>query len=242
MTARLRADDLTTSPWLGPVMDPPRPCILHCPTLVAGQCRSLSMKPAVLFLEDLPSLGEPVATRPVGAMAPHIGRQFSVAELDDEDKVSDDERPLLALVRAYEVPSLVGATFTFTNVDGISKSLGQLLAEKLPGIAWRLKDEWAPAFSKYQLVHATLAAPPDLATGQTMSLEIFGQLWWVDGVPMDTPAGQAWKERQVEAFCNALAEEPRRLATPSDSTFVVRLEAATYANVQFPGVGVPFYM
>lgn len=160
----------------------------------------MSRMEAVLRPQDLAAL-PPLARqiRPTGAMAAHLGRQYTVAELDDEDKIMEEDRRFLPLVRAYEVSPLLGATFTIRNAQEIGAALGRLLEEKLPGIGWQLKDQWLPAFAKYQLVHTSLAAPPDLATGQAMALEIYGQLWSVDGMLLNTPEGRAWLMRQGQA-------------------------------------------
>jgi len=83
---------------------------------------------------------------------------------------------------------------------------------------------------------------PDLATGQPMSLELYGRLQFVDGLHLDSEAGRAWSERRIDAYCEAQSRTPGELPPVEGSEFFMALEAATYSNVQFPGVGVPFYM
>ncbi len=204
-----------------------------------------SMTPAAFDARDLAaSFPEASAVRPQGAMASYLGARFAVHDLDDEDKVIDEERQFLPLVRAFPVVPLLGATFKFSSEADIGERLRQLLALRLPGIEWELNSDWngAPAFRKYQLVHVSLAAPPDLATGQPMSLELYGRLQFVDGLRLDSKAGRAWSERRIDAYCEAQARKPRELPPVEGSEFFMALEAATYSNVQYPGVGVPFYM
>jgi hypothetical protein len=204
-----------------------------------------SMTPAAFDASDL-AASFPVSSsaHPRGAMAGYLGPRFSVRDLDDEDKVLDEDRQFLPLVRAFPVVPLLGATFKFSSEADIGERLRQLLALRLPGIEWELNADWdwATAFRKHQLVHVSLAAPPDLATGQPMSLELYGRLQLVDGLHLDSEAGRAWSERRIDAYCEAQSRTPGELPPVEGSEFFMALEAATYSNVQFPGVGVPFYM
>lgn len=204
-----------------------------------------SMIPAALDASDLAvSFSEPSAMPPRGAMAGYLGTRFSEEDLDDEDKVLEEDRRFLPLVRAYPVVPLLGATFRVSTEAEIGERLRQLLALRLPGIEWSLQDgwNWGPAFRKYQLVHVSLAAPPDLATGQPMSLELYGRLQSVDGLRLDSPAGRAWSERRIDTFLQAQGRNPSEMPPVEGTNFFIELVAATYANVQFPGAGVPFYM
>lgn len=168
-------------------------------------------------------------------MAPWLGRRYSVEELDDADRVFDEDRPILSLVRAYEVPGLLGTEVGFGRDKGIADSLHVLLHAVMPGVPWALdgRSLWGP-LEKYGIVHTSIAAPADEQTGQPMSLEICANLVEVDGFRLDTPEGEQWIEQNIWS-------RDRHEPLPG-SGFKVRLIAATYANVACPGVGVPFYM
>jgi hypothetical protein len=97
-------------------------------------------------------------------------------------------------------------------------------------------------FLKYRFVHAHLAAPPDLATGQPMLLEVYATLQSVDGIALDSPAGQAWQQQQQVAFTRQIMESPTTFPSIQGSAFVVRIEAAVYTNVKSVGAGMPYYM
>src|SRR5262245_60006447 len=106
-----------------------------------------------------------------GAIARLLGRRFTAEELWDEDRHGEHDRPLLALVRAYQVPALVRATFTMASSSELRPAVEHLLARRLPGIPWDTDGVSDGPFLKYLIVHASLPAPPDEATGQAMALE-----------------------------------------------------------------------
>lgn len=200
--------------------------------------------PAAPCIRDLSALDAPrLAARPAGFMAPYLSRRFSVAELDDPDKVMAEDRPLLSRVRAFEVPCLVGRTFEFKSPEELPEPLVQLLQRVWPSVPWKSLDRnsW-PVFLKYRFVHANLPAPPDLTTGQPMSLEVYATLQSVDGIALDSPAGQAWEAQQRISFTRQLMESANTFPSVQGSAFVVRIDAAVYTNVKNVGAGMPVYM
>lgn len=71
-----------------------------------------SITPAAFDARDLAaSFSESSAVRPQGAMASYLGARFAVHDLDDEDRVLDEDRQFLPLVRTFPVVPLLGATF-----------------------------------------------------------------------------------------------------------------------------------
>lgn len=136
-------------------------------------------------------------------------------------------------IDAWPVLPLRGADFTIETPADIARALRRLLSEKLPGLDWWVPEDWLGPFEKYGMVHGSLPAPPNPATGQPMALEIFG---------MDSGGGI-----RSTAFRKAMHRWRSGKAKDEDRPPVVRyparviIEVATYANVAFPGFGVPFY-
>ena len=59
---------------------------------------------------------------------------------------------------------------------------------------------------------------------------------------LDSPAGRAWSDRQIGNFCEAQSRGLPSFPPVEGTAFIMELIAATYANIQYPGVSVPFYM
>lgn len=172
--------------------------------------------------------------KPAGAMAPYLGRRYTEEELFDEDRVWGDAAKRLVLVRAYEVPVLMGRSLTFRSAEDVKLAVAQLLAEHVPGFRWAVKDDWSGALQKYGMLHSSLSAPPDLATGEPMALELYADLVEVDGLRTGTAAFEHWQALARKALADG--------TTLSWDTATAVVGQATYANIAYPGVGVPFYM
>jgi hypothetical protein len=86
---------------------------------------------------------------------------------------------------------------------------------------------------KYFFLHTSLPAPPDAATGQSMTLEVYGEPIDANGRDLVTAAGHKWFQ---DWRWSRDRENP--VAVP----VTLRIDVATYANVRHPGIGVPFYM
>ena len=179
---------------------------------------------------------------PAGPMAPYLGRRLVVPAHHEEALVDQAEIRARRRARCYEVAALSGATFECGAADQAGPRLAALLDQTVPVGDWKtLRRDWTPVLAKVFLMHAALPAPPDEATGELMFLEICATLQSVDGETLDSPAGQEWVDRQRIAFREGMNSQPPRIAPWAGSRFGMKVVAANYANIRYPGVGVPFY-
>ena len=203
---------------------------------IAGHARSPWPEPPIA-LDRLPlHAGDwDAQMRPDGPLSGHVGPRITVQDIYDEDRHSDADLERLSRVKAWPVLSLVGVTFGVASVEAVAPALRLLLSERLPGLDWWVRQHWGGPLLKYGIVHGCIPAPPNTDSCEAMALEIFGtahralkpgseewrqaqQLWLVRGGPQD--------------------ERPAMVSFPTKVT----IETATYANVAYPGVRVPFYM
>jgi hypothetical protein len=184
------------------------------------------------------------ALEPAGPMRAFLGERVSVEELrrsdmsavaaalDDPDagpEAVGDE--LLASIRAYRVPALIGQSFTLASSRELQAEVARLLTGCLPDVAWDVTGLRSGPLHKYLIVHGCLAAPLDHATGQPMALELFADTLAIDGRPVD----QAVRLERSRAFL-------RDADAAIEARLELRIEAATWANLAYAGVGVPFYL
>lgn len=176
-----------------------------------------------------------------GAFESYAGRRHTPSDiargsaevLSDDDEADGRELQLRkALVRAWTVPSIVGATFEAREEAGLTTALEGLLRESFPTCEWRLVDEFTGPLRKYGIFHTDVSAPSDEQTGQPMALELAGEVIAFGGrrVKRDRP----WFELHRHSPVYEL------LAVPGP--IEIRVSLATYANVLFPGIDAPFYM
>lgn len=111
---------------------------------------------------------------PLGGAGGMLGPRLTSDQLFDEDHHLDTDYPLLSRVVAYPLLPLIGASFAVKSADDIGPALRKVFLERLPGLRWVVKDDWAGPFSKYKIVHGSLPAPPHPLTKEAMSLEVFG--------------------------------------------------------------------
>lgn len=175
------------------------------------------------------------ALAPRGALAGRLGERHDVQALEQVEPLSDLEPAERERIVAFPVPALVGATFELVDLDEAGDRLQALLHERLPGFDWQVPPDWRGPLAKYLLLHTSLAAPPNEAVPEPMALEVYAQAVAVDGVPLDSAEGRAWYEGFLQR--DAGVGMARAVGTVR---FTVR--TATYANVSYPGVGVPFYL
>lgn len=130
---------------------------------------------------------------------------------------------------------LVGATFEVESGDDIAAAMRLLLSTRVPGLDWWVPHEWSGAFVKYPIVHRSLCAPPNSATGEAMALEVFGTT---------EPAFESHSVEWLEALFQWQEHGARLVERPCVVKFPAKftIEVATYANVACPGVRVPIYM
>jgi hypothetical protein len=178
-----------------------------------------------------------------GAMAAHVGAQHDVAALastasfqfvsgpglESPRALTCTQRASLARVRAFSVPALVGREVVAAGDTALPAALSRALDAWLPGIAWQAGDDVLWGIRKYLLCLTAIAAPVDRTTASAMALQLYGPIVAIEGASLD-----AARERIGERM---LRGEP---LAAIDRPFTVRIEVATYANVQAPDVGVPF--
>jgi hypothetical protein len=168
---------------------------------------------------------------PDGRMAPYLGPQFPLEAVRSAEDYVEDER-VQRFVRAYPVPSLSGVEIVADSDSAIGDALLACLNGQLAGIDWQPDRDLIGPLRKYGLLHASLLAPPDGTTGQPMSLEICGILRSAGDVIVDD-----WKD--FFDYRDTLGDG--YMSIPLPGPVVIRLENAVYANVLFPGIGMPFY-
>jgi hypothetical protein len=172
--------------------------------------------------------------RPQGALRALVGSRIEVKDFVDRDRYSaaDDEK--LARVTAWSVLPLENAELEVGSVAGIAAAVRALLSARLPGLDWWVPEHWDGPFCKYGILHKSLPAPPNPATGEAMALEIYGT-----AERAIHPGSNEWAELK-EAWHRAGRrddDEPIAVQFPTR----VFIEVATYANVMYPGVRVPFF-
>ncbi|MCU0546202.1 MAG: hypothetical protein MUE44_29225 [Oscillatoriaceae cyanobacterium Prado104] len=77
----------------------------------------------------------------------------------------------------------------------------------------------------------------DVATNQTMALEIYGELLSLDGLALDTESARDWLHQQVELYL--LASRTGRPELELKGEIIVEIRAVTYANLMYLGVDMP---
>jgi hypothetical protein len=179
-------------------------------------------------------------------MAPYLGVRHAAEDLqahreDDGGELAD----VLPMVRAYDVPALQGERLRVRALEEIGPGMEKLLVSACPDIEWRVDEgRWSLPLQKYEILHASVAAPPDRSSGQPMALEVFGRAARLGAVDLGA--------RGAPGLAALLGLDPRREYPPDCDRFAEALVASgndleiviskgTYANILFPGVGVPYY-
>jgi hypothetical protein len=199
------------------------------------------------LLHGSPNLTELRTQGPGLPMAPFIGERIAEEQLYDEDRFSGDEEvSALRHVFAYPVLTLISQSITIDQPEDIGPTLRQLLARQLPDIDWWVPDGWSGPFVKYAIIHASIPAPPSQGSGEPMALELFGEVSHVTAFDISTQQGSElfseWVLRNRRRVWGQ--EDPEEATTfiPSPGRITITLRAATYSNLQYPGVGVPLYI
>jgi hypothetical protein len=209
--------------------------------------RSASLVAPPLSATALAGQNENDDTPPRGLMAKHVGEAIDRADLSDVDDRLDPR--VAARVRAWDVPALRGRLLVIHDVTRIASTLRGLLFEVFGDVPFRVEGGGYGGLAKYLHFHTTVIAPPD--GDRPMALELYGSVVSI-GDPRQTPremgrALLAARRRTSLGYDHttragrraaALAGVGGELPTP----ICVRLQTATWANVMYPGVGVPFYM
>jgi hypothetical protein len=179
----------------------------------------------------LPS-GRASRVAPGGPMAAHLGHQLSAELLADDDKLLSPR--LAARVRAWPVRSLIGTVFVASDEQDIARAL-QTHVQGILGVPVLVPGEHLGGCRKYLHVHVSASTEPEPRSRQPMFLELYGHMALVGAHDLRTLEGAIWQRR----YQRCTREHPR--LGPLPGPLVVRLEAATWANVSYPGFDVPFY-
>lgn len=175
------------------------------------------------------------AQAPRSPIAGHLGARYPAAEVAAVEQLADLEPATLHAIVAFPVPSLTGVTFDVVDFDTAGDLLQQVLHDHLPGFDWQVPPDWRGPLAKYLILHTSLAAPPNDAVPEPMALEVHAEAVAVDGVPLHSAEGEAW-------YQGFLMRDSRHGTLHALGTVRFRIRVATYANVSYPGIGVPFYL
>lgn len=187
------------------------------------------------FLRDDAESTQRRAQAPRSPIAGHLGARYPAAEIAAVEQLADLDPPALDHIVAFPVSSLIGVTFDVVDFDAAGDMLQQVLHAHLPGFDWQVPPDWRGPLAKYLILHTSLAAPPNDAVPEPMALEVHAGAVAVDGVPLQSAEGEAW-------YQGFLMRDSRHGTLHALGTVRLRIRAATYANISYPGIGVPFYL
>lgn len=201
---------------------------------ISGLARPLWPEPPI-DARGLPAVDIPFkGSRPRGLMGTYVGQRLDVIAEAGPERLDYVGREALARVHAWPVLPLEGTSFRVERSQDIAASIRRVIGSALPGIDWWIPEYWDGPFEKYGFLHSAIAAPPNDATGEAMALELFGES---DGAM--APGSDEWCAAMDEWARRGRVEADRPLGVRLPST--VRITVATYANILYPGIGVPFY-
>lgn len=198
----------------------------HAPVLPG----TAALADAFVEAQDLPD--GPASRAPAnGPMAAHLGERISAELLMGEDMLIEHA----VRIRAWPVRSLIGTAFVANDEQDIARAL-QTHVQGILGVPVLVPGEHFGGCRKYLHMHASAPTPPDPSSDQPMFLELYGHIALVGDHDLRTFEGAIWQRR----YHRRTREDHRLEQLPGP--LVVRLEAATWANVSYPGFDVPFYM
>lgn len=172
---------------------------------------------------------------PQAPIAARLGERVDEATLASVEQHADLPPEVIERIVAWPLPALLGATLELVDLRDAARALQQLLRERLPEIDWQVPDDLDGPLARYLMLHTSLAAPPNDAVPEPMALEVYAPCVSVDGVRLDTPEGEAW-------YRGFLAREARHGGLHALGRLRFEVRAATWSNISYPGVGVPFYL
>jgi len=191
--------------------------------------RSLNVAPGVLVFRQ---------ERPQGPLQALVGPRIDVLDCVDVDRYDETDHEYLARVAAWPVLPLQNAVFEVDSVTGVATALRLLLSERLPGMDWWVPKHWEGPLRKYGILHNSLPAPPNPATGEAMAIEIFGTA--ERAIHPGSDEGAELNMAYIAWYRSGARDEDQPIAVRFPTRVVI--EVATYANVQYPGIGVPLYL
>ena len=174
----------------------------------------------------------------LGQMKNYVGRRFSVSELSDSERYTDEAATFLERIRAFRVPILIGQELIAKNETDLFDQLTRLLEEKVlnANLVFRPDDLSLSRLRKYAFLHECIASPVDQATQQNMSLELFGRLIAYDTLNLKQldHIDQFYHQRYENQIDGKDA--------PLEKAMIFELQTAKYQNIRFSSPGIPLYM
>lgn len=188
---------------------------------------------AALSLRDLarPAPNALPQQRPQGPLRDHVGAR--IRRQLDADHHTDEELAAAERLTAWPVLPLQGAALVAQSLASISEAVRDLLARTLPGIDWWVPQHWSGPFRKYGILHNSLPAPPNPATGEAMAIEVYG----LAECALE-PGTRPWFDQLEQRLRRGDSDEVQAVTLPTR----IRISVATYSNLMYPGFGVPLYM
>jgi hypothetical protein len=177
-----------------------------------------------------------------GPMALYLGHRIPSRIVRAWDENAQEDDPRYNSVRAFPVVTLVGATVQARGPAGLGAAIQDLLEERLPIIEWDYIGVPPGPLLKYLVLHDSIPAPMDVSTGQPMAIEFYGDVRSIEGVPLDSDEGRQWLAAHRQLYRSLQDSPVARMKILDAVRIEVRIEVATYANVMYTSVGVPFYM
>ncbi|MFB2980169.1 hypothetical protein [Microseira sp. BLCC-F43] len=71
-----------------------------------------------------------------------------------------------------------------------------------------------------------------------MAIELYGDLIRFNDISLNSPEGRQWQDAWLEKYLRS--EDKSQLVLSGN--LELNIHVATYSNLLYPGVGVPFYM
>jgi hypothetical protein len=196
------------------------------------------------FFKPQPILELP---RPTGEMAEYLGTAYNWKtictgqenDVDDQleqvELAKDEIAKIQHYAQAYPIPVLIGQTFSIHHESEIEGRLNELFQRQLPTIDWEKFQVPILAFQKYLILHFQVPAPPDLNTNQAMGLEIYIEPYQINGfLPHSEEFRQLRRNQMYAATASSYCSEIQ-------GDFEMMVMQATYSNLTYPNIGIPFY-
>jgi hypothetical protein len=189
----------------------------------------------------------PELPNPTGEMAEYLGAAYNGKtictgqenDVDDQleqvELTKDEIAKIQYYVQAYPVPGLIGQTFSMRHESEIEDCVNELLQRQLPTIDWERFQVPILAFQKYLILHFQIPAPPDLNTNQAMGLEIYIEPCQINGFLPNSEEFRQLRRNQMYAATAA------SYSSEVQGDFEMMVMQATYSNLSYPNIGIPFY-
>lgn len=205
-----------------------------------------------ILLENFEKQGQPapkfpVPTKPTGPLAPYLGAQYEVEALIGETTEPEEAACMLA----WPVPVLVGSVIVAADANDLAGAIRAVLVEVLGDLPFAVDSHSYGGLGKYMHLHTSVVAPP--MGGNPMAIELYGRLIAAGDYDFSTrEAGRflLLRERSLQSIDYGDQPDADAYQRMDDHAsgrdlpgpLVAVIESATYANVLYPGPGVPFYM